>query len=70
MYLEMKTFQGVLMLRWALIFLLISMFAGALGFGGVAGAAAGMAKFLFGLFLVCAVIFFIIGLTIAKKVTS
>lgn len=40
------------MLKWALIFLVISFVAGALGFTGVASGAKTMAKILFGLFLV------------------
>lgn len=40
------------MLKWALIFLVISLVAGALGFTGVASGAKTMAKILFGLFLV------------------
>jgi uncharacterized membrane protein YtjA (UPF0391 family) len=44
------------MLRWALIFLVIALIAGGLGFTGIAGAAVGVAKILFcvfvGIFLV------------------
>ena len=40
------------MLYWALIFLLSAIVAGALGFGGVAGASAGIAQILFVVFLV------------------
>jgi len=39
------------MLRWALIFLVVSLVAGALGFTGVASGARTIAKILFGLFL-------------------
>lgn len=39
------------MLKWALIFLLISLVAGALGFAGVASGARVISKVLFGLFL-------------------
>jgi len=46
------------MLRYALIFLLIAIIAGVLGFGGIAFAAAGIAKILFGVFLVL----FLVGL--------
>jgi uncharacterized membrane protein YtjA (UPF0391 family) len=35
------------MLYWAAVFLVISIIAAALGFGGIAGAAAGIAKILF-----------------------
>jgi len=49
------------MLYWALVFLVISIIAAALGFGGIAGAAAGIAKILFGIFLVLFILFLIIG---------
>ena len=39
------------MLRWALIFFIIALIAAGLGFTGVAGAAAGIAKILFWLFV-------------------
>jgi uncharacterized membrane protein YtjA (UPF0391 family) len=44
------------MLSWAIIFLLI----GAVGFGGIAVAAAGVAKFLFFLFMVMGLISFVL----------
>ena len=40
------------MLYYALVFLLVALIAGALGFGMVAFAAAGMAKILFFVFLI------------------
>ena len=58
------------MLRWALIFLVIALIAGALGFTGVAGAAIGIAKFLFVLFLVLFAAFLFLGATVFKKVTG
>ncbi len=44
------------MLRWALIFLVIALIAGALGFTGVYVAAAGIAKLLFFIFVVLFVV--------------
>jgi uncharacterized membrane protein YtjA (UPF0391 family) len=44
--------KEVLMLNWALAFLLIALLAAVLGFGGVAVAAGGIARILFGIFLV------------------
>lgn len=44
------------MLGWALTFLVISLIAALLGFGGIAVAAAGIAKILFVVFLVLFVI--------------
>lgn len=40
------------MLGWAIAFLVIALIAGAFGFRGVSGAATGMAKLLFFVFLV------------------
>ncbi|MBX3054756.1 MAG: DUF1328 domain-containing protein [Caldilineaceae bacterium] len=40
------------MLRWAVIFLVVALVAAVLGFGGIAGAAAGIAKLLFWVFVV------------------
>jgi len=40
------------MLYWALVFLLIALVAGFLGFGGISFAAAGLAKVLFFVFLI------------------
>jgi uncharacterized membrane protein YtjA (UPF0391 family) len=39
------------MLKWALIFLVVSLVAGALGFTGIASGAKSISKILFGLFL-------------------
>lgn len=58
------------MLRWALVFLIIGLVAAALGFGGVAGAAVGIAKFLFFLFIAMFVIFLVLGLTVFKSASS
>ncbi|WP_439815746.1 DUF1328 domain-containing protein [Zavarzinia sp. CC-PAN008] len=40
------------MLGWALVFLLVAIVAGVLGFGGVASASMGIAQILFFVFLV------------------
>jgi uncharacterized membrane protein YtjA (UPF0391 family) len=56
------------MIKWAVIFLVIALVAAVFGFTGVAVAAAGIAKFLFGLFLVLCLIFFVLGIFAAKKV--
>ena len=50
------------MLKWALIFLVISLVAGALGFTGVARGAGSIAKILFGIFLAIFVILLILAL--------
>jgi uncharacterized membrane protein YtjA (UPF0391 family) len=60
-----------MMLKYAIIFAIISLIAGALGFGGIAAGSAGIAKILFGLFLILAVIFIVLaalGVGAVKKV--
>jgi uncharacterized membrane protein YtjA (UPF0391 family) len=49
------------MLGWALAFLVVALIAGALGFGGIAGTATGIAKVLFFIFLVAFVVSFLAG---------
>jgi uncharacterized membrane protein YtjA (UPF0391 family) len=58
---------GIIMLRWAVIFLVIALVAALFGFTGIASAAAGIAKFLFFLFLVICLVLFIAGMSVAKK---
>jgi uncharacterized membrane protein YtjA (UPF0391 family) len=58
------------MVKYAIIFAVISLIAGALGFSGVAAGTAGIAKVLFGLFLILALIFIALaalGVGAAKK---
>ncbi|WP_020176773.1 DUF1328 domain-containing protein [Methyloferula stellata] len=50
------------MLKWALIFFVVSIIAGALGFTGISEAAGGIARILFFIFVVIFVIFLILGL--------
>jgi uncharacterized membrane protein YtjA (UPF0391 family) len=50
------------MLKWALIFLVISLVAGALGFTGVARGAGTIAKILFGVFLAIFVVLLLLAL--------
>ena len=45
------------MLKWAIIFLVVSLVAGALGFTGIASGAARIAKILFG---ICLAIFLVL----------
>lgn len=49
------------MLSWAIAFLIIAIVAAALGFGGIAGTATGIAKILFVVFLVLFILSFILG---------
>jgi uncharacterized membrane protein YtjA (UPF0391 family) len=53
----------ITMLSWAITFLVIALIAAALGFGGIAGTAAGFAKILFFVFLVMFVVSLIMGRT-------
>jgi uncharacterized membrane protein YtjA (UPF0391 family) len=64
-----RNLQESSMIKWAIIFAVIGLIAGALGFGGIAGGAIGIAKFLFFAGIIVAVVLFILGMTIYKKVT-
>lgn len=46
------------LLQWAIIAFIVAVVAGGLGFTGIAGAAATLAKWLFGIFIFIAVILF------------
>jgi uncharacterized membrane protein YtjA (UPF0391 family) len=48
--------EDAVMLSWSLLFLIVALIAGFLGFGVLAGAAAGIAKLLFFLFIVLLVV--------------
>jgi uncharacterized membrane protein YtjA (UPF0391 family) len=52
------------MLSWSLFFLVVALVAAFLGFSSIAGAAAGIAKLLFGVFLVL----FLISLFLGRRV--
>ena len=56
------------LLKGALILFVISLIAGGLGFSGVSAAAGGIARTLFFIFIVLAVIVLILGVTIGKAV--
>jgi uncharacterized membrane protein YtjA (UPF0391 family) len=49
------------MLGWAVVFLIIALVAAVFGFGGIAVAAAGIAKLLFFIFLVLFIISLLFG---------
>lgn len=50
------------MLYWALVFFVVALVAGALGFGGIASASSGIAQILFFLFLILFAASLIMGL--------
>lgn len=58
------------MLKWALIFFVVALVAAALGFGGLASAASGIAVILFWVFLAVTVILFLVGLVGGRGRTS
>lgn len=58
------------MLRWAFLFLVIALIAALFGFGGIASAAAGIAKVLFFIAIAIFIIMLMAGLAAGKKVTS
>ncbi|QTL37501.1 MULTISPECIES: DUF1328 family protein [Pseudoalteromonas] len=48
------------MLRWSLGFLVLALISAILGFGGIAGAAAGIAKILFFVFIALVLLSFVL----------
>lgn len=56
------------MIRWAIIFLVLGLILGALGFGGVGGAFVGIAKILFFLAIAAFVILLVLGLMAGRAV--
>jgi uncharacterized membrane protein YtjA (UPF0391 family) len=50
------------MLHYAVVFLVIALVAAVFGFGGIAASAVGIAKLLFFVFVVMAIVSFVIGL--------
>jgi uncharacterized membrane protein YtjA (UPF0391 family) len=58
------------MLKWAFIFLIVALVAAVFGFTDISAASAGIAKILFGIFLVLFLGAVVIGLVIGKKLTG
>ena len=56
------------MLKWALIFLVIGLIAGLLGFTGLAGTSIAIAKTLFFVSLVIFLVLLVLGLTAARRI--
>jgi uncharacterized membrane protein YtjA (UPF0391 family) len=58
--------RAMTLLKWALIFFVVSIVAGILGFTGISAASADVARFLFYVFVVIFLVLLILGLTIFK----
>ena len=58
--------RAMTILKWALIFFLVSIVAGVLGFTGISAASADVARFLFYVFVVIFLVLLILGLTIFR----
>ncbi len=56
------------MLKWALIFFVISLIAGGLGFTNVSAAAGGIARILFFIFIAIFIIFLVLGLMAGEAI--
>ena len=57
----------IVMLYWALIFLVVAIIAGLFGFGGIASASAGIAQVLFFIFLVIFVVTLVMHLVRGRR---
>jgi uncharacterized membrane protein YtjA (UPF0391 family) len=57
---------AVTLLKWALLFFIISIVAGVLGFTGVSAASADIARVLFYIFVVIFLVLLVLGLTIFR----
>jgi uncharacterized membrane protein YtjA (UPF0391 family) len=55
------------MLKWALIFLVIALVAGLLGFTGLAGTSMAIAKTLFFIFIAIFLVLLVAGLFVGRK---
>jgi uncharacterized membrane protein YtjA (UPF0391 family) len=58
------------MLKWALIFLVVSLVAGALGFSGVSTVAGRIAKILFGIMIALFLIFLVLAILAGEAIFS
>lgn len=58
------------MLKWALIFLVVGLVMGALGFGGIGGAFVGLAKILFFIAIAIFILFALLALFAGRKIND
>jgi uncharacterized membrane protein YtjA (UPF0391 family) len=63
------TQEWIVMLSWALVFLVLALVAAAFGFGGIAGTATSIAQLLFIVFLVLTVVAFVVRALSGRSVT-
>ncbi len=57
----------LIMLGWAVIFLIVAIIAAIFGFGGIAGTAAGIAQILFYIFVAIFLISLLVGLLTGRR---
>ena len=58
------------MLRWALIFAVVALIAGLLGFTTIAGTSMAIAKTLFFIFVVIFLVLLVLGLSAGRRITG
>jgi uncharacterized membrane protein YtjA (UPF0391 family) len=58
------------MLKWALIFLVVGLVMGALGFGGIGGAFVGLAKILFFIAIAVFIVFALLAVFAGRKISD
>lgn len=58
------------MIKWAIIFLVLGLIFGALGFGGIGGTFVGIAKILFVIGLVVFVVLLVLGLLAGRAMSD
>ena len=56
------------LLKWALIFFIISIIAAIFGFGGISAATGDIARILFYIFVVIFIVLLVLGLVLARRV--
>jgi uncharacterized membrane protein YtjA (UPF0391 family) len=59
---------GIIMLKWALVFFVVSLIAGLFGFTGIAAGAAAAAKILFYIAVFLFVLFLVLGLFAVRAI--
>jgi uncharacterized membrane protein YtjA (UPF0391 family) len=62
--------RSLIMIKWAIIFAIISVIAGIFGFSGIAADSAGIAKLLFYIALAIFAVFLVLGVFVGKKLTE